>query len=49
MSADPPTCPDCGGTLYEVDEIVSGFNGALSDVGTGRIVLVCEDCGEVPA
>ena len=38
------TCPDCGGTLYEVDEIATGSNGALSDQGTGRTILACDQC-----
>jgi RNase P subunit RPR2 len=45
VSAD--VCPKCGGLLIEADEIATGWNGALSDVGTGRVVLMCEDCGEV--
>ena len=34
-------CPVCGGALGEADEIVSG------DVGTDRVLLMCEVCGEV--
>lgn len=48
MSA-PDACPVCGGALIEADEIVTGTNGAPSDVGTGRVVLMCERCGLVVA
>lgn len=47
--SESDTCPVCGGALVEADEIVSGWNGALSDVGTDRIILMCEICGEVVA
>ena len=40
-------CVHCGGQLIEADEITTGWNGALSDEGTGRTVWMCEDCGEV--
>jgi uncharacterized Zn finger protein len=45
VSAD--VCPVCGGLLIEADEVVTGWNGHPSDVATGRVVLICEDCGEV--
>ena len=43
------TCVNCGGWLIEADEIKTGWNGALSDEGTGRTILICEVCGEVAA
>jgi hypothetical protein len=47
MSVDEEICALCGGMLIEADEIRTGWNGALSDEGTGRMILMCEACGEV--
>jgi len=38
-------CSQCGGELIWADEIETGWNGAYSDQGTGRIIRICEDCG----
>jgi hypothetical protein len=47
MTDTPDTCAKCGGLLREGDEIATGWNGHLSDVGTGRTIILCESCGEV--
>jgi hypothetical protein len=47
MSVDEEICALCGGLLIEVDEIATGYNGALSDIATGRHIKMCEACGEV--
>jgi len=51
---DPPTdsaghrhCQKCGEPYGEIDEIATGRNNALSDVGTGRKLAYCEHCDEV--
>jgi hypothetical protein len=49
MSEPFEPCTKCGGEVIEADEIATGWNGALSDVGTGRTILMCMECGEVQA
>jgi hypothetical protein len=46
-SVDEEFCPLCGGLLVWADEIATGYNGALSDIGTGCYIQMCEECGEV--
>jgi len=33
--------------MVETDEVVTGWNGALSDQGTGRTYWQCEECGKI--
>ena len=42
-------CTHCGarGEIVWMDEIATGWNGALSDAGTDHQITACAKCGEL--